>query len=436
MMDQYIYAISNSEDDFGQNTLTKFTHRLAKQLTLPKSENWGLCLHSFSCQNQTDSPAHLFKIVCEQVNSDTNTKKIISVHSRRPFSIGSDKRHFHSPKQKEYFPISHDTLDRISFELLDENNQRFPLTSGRPTWIVLHLKKMVGAFLPLRVSSEPTKDYPMNTPADFSVDLPAELGYAGQSHFEVALSSITMTPTFVQLPFFDKLNAGKIFVQVTDDKSGYKNKVFASAKFDPDKNFQCAEELIQRMINYLSLFKEQDKVFNDLFITTEYDTETGYVTFYPKNMEKHHRLKLYLPTPLAQQLGFRGADAEIKGHHTIVRLLPNFKAQGEFPVDMNFHIPQSAVVYSNFTRPALFGIGMSSVLKIVPLNISEKETGKYITIESEDLEWYGISFSSVNGLNFRLLGIDGEALQFLPGSSVYICLKLRLKQRDTILHIK
>lgn len=427
MENQYIYAVSNSIPIGDENMLSKFSHLLAKPLHLPKRENWGLCLHSFSCHNQLDPDcdAHLVKVLCEQVASDTNTKKIISVHSRKAFNIGLNKRHFFSPKSKDYFPICHDTLDRLSFEILDENNNRLGLSSGTPTWIVLHLKRMSGAFLPLRVSSDPTENYPSNTASDFSFDLPAELGYSGQSQFEVCLSSITYTPNFDQLPFFDDDSSAKIFVQLSDAKLELKDEIFASAKFDAKKDYLCEEELIFKVMKYFEFFKDKDKIFKDLYISLTYDTDSGHASFHAKNMQSHHKLKVYLPTPLARQLGFR--KTRISGQHSEIPLHAGVESFGDFPVDINHNFPSSMVLYSNFSRPALFGIGMSSILKIIPVNISEAHSAKYVTYESEDLEWYGISYSSVSGLQFRLLGLDGKPIQFLPGASVHICLKLRLR---------
>lgn len=425
MEDCFIYCLSNSENDIGENnTLTKFTHRLAKRLHFPKKENWGLCLWSFSFQNQTDCPAHLIKIVCDQVYEDINTKKIISLHSRKPFSLGEDKNHFHSPKQKDYFPLMTDSLDRISFEILDENNQRFPLTSGPSTWIVIHLKKMIGAFLPLRVSSAVTAEFPNNTPSDFNFNLPSDLGYKGVSPFEICLSSITLTPTFNQLPFFSKdPEAEKLIVEIHDERN--EKKIFFSTRFNSEKNYLCEEELVFEVMKYFRDIKKQDPMFTDIGITTYYDTESGHVSLVAKNLRSHHKLQVYLPTPLALQLGFR--KASITGHHSMIPLKPDHNTTSDYPADVNYHIPQSAVVYTSFTKPALFGVGMSNVLKIIPLKIIDTSS-KFVTIESTDLEWYGMSYSSVSDLNFKLIGMDGKKLQFNKNSIVHICLKLRLKK--------
>lgn len=441
-VDRLITCVSNTDTN-PANTLAKFTHKLAFPINLPNHEEWCLALHTLGCHNQIEGlDSGLIKIKCEEVDSSLGTGKVISIHARRPYRPGFNKTHVFKPKHYKFFSLATNVLDRLSFTLLNEDNLPIKFSIGQPTFIVIILRRIMADHTQsLYISSRPTVEYPGNKANKFSTNFPLELSQYSKCPFEISAADITFTPRFKQLKSIlvpTELDDRIIFrvnnfslEQNIVGKGQHESKT-SHIRYDSTEEFLCVEDLLKSMNNILDRAEIESEHFTEGLIHLKFfpnrmsSSGRNVVGLALPNLPYDLKLEILLPRRLAFQLGFR--DVEFEGNHAIIEVRSGEVSEAHFPPDHDFWLPETLMLYTNFTTPTMVGSSFSRVLKIFPIRLDQNQDMSHVTVQDPHLDFHGIEQSSLNGLNFELRGLDGSLIEFQEKYRPEVLLTLLIRE--------
>ena len=198
----FVTLFSNSSNRNTKNTTVNFINTLASPLTLPKKEKWHVALCSLLCNNNftelNDSINHIF-VKTDIISQQFDGRGILSCHSRTKYDAKSNRIHFHEPTNLLFFPLTSELITDIEISLHSDNLKLLSLTTGQATSVVLKFQKMAEPYIPFWVNSK-NSNYPNNSASNFDYELPSYFNNYGVNKFQVALSSITLTPNFTYFP--------------------------------------------------------------------------------------------------------------------------------------------------------------------------------------------------------------------------------------------
>jgi len=425
----FIHLFSNADlDRHPDNTLTHFINTLARPITIPANERWMVALHSFACHNRVSNHTGIIRVKCDQLYDKSNTGKILGLHARLGHRLNN--QNYWEPKHKEWFAFVGNSLDSLEISILDERGNQLQLARGQPTRVQLEVRKMMPTFsdIVLRVSSKRTQRHPTNRASAFKVDFPLELSaYFSQSPWVISLTSMTFNPNF-------RLPGGKETSNIWSKMriGTYRDNMHEEI-LTLDIPMIVDSESVDSLVDYTEALFEllrrtyPDKhAFKGLHIL--YDGSNNRMKIF-NTVSTRYNLTIYLPIDLCALLGFVQmpktgywrALSYPNTHSSItgaIAPLPYIQ-----PV-----VPESLLIYTNFTLPMLAGTGESSILKILPFHKeSNQESEYYTTIESRRLEFHEICQSDLSNLEFTIRKIDGNEVGLSPESEVILTLLLRKK---------
>jgi hypothetical protein len=448
---RYIYCFSNASlDIYPENTLSKFTNQLAIPIDLDRNEKWRISLQKFQCHNllRDDDKSHLIQVECDELLSKANTANIISLHARKPYNTSRDKIHYFEPKTKEWFELGQNHIDKLTFTLLDSEGKQLQLARGQTTWILLELRKMTRDYEEhvLRVSSKKTEKFSENTPSNFYADFPAQFSYYGNSPFEIACSSITYTPRFRQMTFDvrrerDERTYGLVKFELFNRNNPFEPLDSGTVKYSPERNFKCDEELVDyiqaRVFELFTTLHKHKKDYEGMGI--KYRKDVGRVKLVAPALGPDNMIKIWFPKEMSMQLGLRDENQLYENGLGLVELKdPTKMYSAEYAIDLTVHYPESLLLYTNFTKPSLCGAGQSSILKVFPIQLDKIEESKFVTQEAINLEYFKLEPAMLTNLNFKLLTVAGNEVQFYNQQDAEVLLTLimrRVKKKNDFVGI-
>lgn len=418
--DRIITCISNA-GNIPSNTLAQFSHPLAFPLNVSKNEEWMLALHTLRCHNQIEgNESGVIKVRCEQVASALGTQKCISIHSRKPYKIGYNKTHIFKPKNYKWFPLATDILDHLSFILTDENNKNIKFSLGQPTLIVVVLRRIMSDQMQtLYVSSAVTEKFSENRANNFWADFPLELSQYNICPFEIAVSSMTYTPRFRQLQSISlpqKYDDRILFsVKVESNELEDPGTQVSSIRYNHEETFLCVEDLLRSVNALLDRTEVMSEWWKGSLKVKFFESRLRHsgrnvVGFALPDMPESVKMTIALPIRLAYQLGYR--DVPTNGNHALITIRSGMVSEAQFSADHDFWLPETIMIYSNFTAPVMVGTNFNRVMKIFPVRLEDAESSSHVTAEDHHLDFHPIEQASLMGLNFQLRGLDGKLIDF------------------------
>ena len=251
----YMYAFSNAAgpgDD--ANSLTKFSNSLSEPLIFSDRLKWKMCIRSLFMSNAIASEfdTDFVQVRCDQLSESNGSEQIISLHSKAPTAEHLTS-HAWIPRNAEWFhPISN-YIEALSFTLLNNHSQQLQLKPGHPTIILLEFKQTMSRQKEFfaRVSSRSTLTFLHNKPNDFTVSLPVEHSFFAQCPFEIAVSSITYTPSFQQIYWHQE---PQIEISLLDGEDNYNHHYIPIGQISA---CSCDAELIFILNQAFASFHEE-----------------------------------------------------------------------------------------------------------------------------------------------------------------------------------
>jgi len=425
----FIHLFSNADlDRRPDNTLTHFINTLAKPITIPANERWMVALHSFACHNRVSNHTGIIRVKCEQLYDGSNTGKILGLHARLGHRLNN--QNYWEPKHKEWFTFVGNSVESLEISILDEWDEQLQLVRGQPTRIQLEVRKMTSAFsdIVLRVSSKRTQKHPTNRASAFKVDFPLELSaYFNQSPWVISLTSMTFNPNFHLPGGKETSNVWNMMKIGTYRDNMYEEILSLNIPMIVDSgSTESLVDYTEAVFDLLRRTYPDKSAFEGLHIL--YDGSNNKMKIF-NTVSTRYNMTIYLPIGLCALLGlvqmpktgywraisFPNTQSSITG---AIAPLPYIR-----PV-----IPESLLIYTNFTLPMLTGTGESSILKILPFHKESNQENKYYTtIESQRLEFHEICQSDLSNLEFTIRKIDGNEVGLSPESEVILTLLLRKK---------
>ena len=136
-----IYCISNASTDSYENTLTRFSNFLTKNLEISKRQDWEVRVVAFGLHLNVKED---FTFDMVQVKSDIvllgpiGNSGVLCVADLPSSKNG--KYFYHSLKNVRYYPIQNTSIS-VGIEFLNASDKVLSLKTGQPSIVLLHLQK-------------------------------------------------------------------------------------------------------------------------------------------------------------------------------------------------------------------------------------------------------------------------------------------------------
>jgi hypothetical protein len=299
----------------------------------------------------------------------------------------SEKGTFHLELRKRQYarlPVSH--LSKISAKLLDHAGRELRLAPGQPTILKMSLELRRDEFTRYIASKHCT---PTTDTADHNTDFhwhpnpPIELS---SGRWKVALAAIYFPKRFDPYPDQER-------TQMITTKRNNLTAYLRLKKAD--------------FINYDAFIR----AFSALLETEGFDVKVlnGRCSIGQKPLQPTFVAELELGARLATILGY--SAKYIPGKGIILRFKKeNNRSVSAQKIDLYRPHSQTIQVWTDMIRPITFGPRRSRVLKVVKAHHLQGEGLQCYT--SEQWEFQPLAISHLSNVRFRLLGHDGELIQF------------------------
>lgn len=354
--------------------------------------------------NFTSSYPKVIKIFCDNIeggvfnNTFSHVIGVFTLEKSVPFYI-------HQFKTKEYFPILNTLLTKLSITLKDENDKPLNILPGQSTFVKLHLRKMLQASQVVRVTSETSKEFPLNAQNNFSVLLPSTLYLHGQ--WKVALSSISLRPNFFSVP-----KVLKMTVNVLQNKLDLSTGS-ASENVDQTIEIPPGNYTIMEIVNLINNEYAKTNSFNiNLSPTGKYDFLCG-----PMIGEY-----IRIDHELLQLLGYDYSKINTNGKQTeFTDLYFRKKIRCTAPPRINALKPLYIIVYADFVESSVIGSNYSKVLKVLPIT----ESNDMQLLEFEHLEFFNVQNTQLSFIKIQLRTNAGDLIYFNNTDDVLLSLNFK-----------
>ena len=351
----------------------------------------------------------IIKIKCDQVK-----EQIFNSYYSKDIAIlklkfdKNKKYHIHEFENEHYVPISNTTLNKISISFTDKYDRFLNLNRGVSTFARLKFKKMQFSdnFFNVRAYSD------QKNPNNFTFEIPQQLYL--DSKWKIALTSMHYNNKFKPLPYEESLRT--IYLSsfnVRNKQLGELRKFIL-----PNLKYKSVNELITT-INFFLKKHSLSKVF----LETE------------DNMSKctlklRKGTVLFIPLQIAEILGYELEENDmISTKDNIVTFFapdPNFtiiKGIVEYEdirlqglANIETLKPLYFMVYCDIICPTIVGSGYANLLKILPV-----ENQELLKIEEfKHKEFHPLESTLVKNININIRSNDGNLINFVDGSKVFL----------------
>lgn len=355
----------------------------------------------------------IVKVRCEnirdQIYNDKHAKDL-AIFCPEITTTENKKFFWHEFEAKTFCTLENTLLNDISFKLVDENNQQLMLKVGVPTILNLEIQAMPreNKTFNVRVTSEKQKLHPENTRSNFSVHLPQTL-YLNEN-WKMGLSSINLPNVFNTFPDEEQVIAF-IYLEGNGEKKRIEHVI-------PQKNY-TKEELLDEINVFLQ--RNNDNIF--LGKISEELLPKGYTKVAMVELKKKGALSV--PKALARILGYTGEDFIFSSYLYLkypyapntndntdmeTEITPNSrKFFMNKPMVLDYFNPSYFMLYTKSVAPTAISGQYMNILKIFPVDFSEK---KYVIQEFKHREYLKLSSFDINEMDFQLRSHTGELISF------------------------
>ena len=343
------------------------------------------------------------------------------------------------PKFPAKFRLNTNFLSLFEIEILDENNEKLPLSIGSPTIlkILLNEKNMGENIHHITVS---TKHYlfPNNNNSDFSFKLNSPLNL--QENAKIFVKQIIYPSRIMNLS--SEFTNYKFYVQILYD----------SETDDPDKfYFTIKQQYFESTQHFISLFTQHPQLKSILEINEKY----GICTIKP-----NFKCKLYIPLEFKDVFGFGpeefltiidendlGDLSQFKYTSSIKDKIDRSKREtvilfskkyilfdfsnmeryiGLDPIDITRLIPKNILLYCSSVRSSLVGDKSLQVIKTFAPEPNNES--KYSRQEFNFKEFKILNTSVLDTMNFKVRSDFGSEIEFLDqNDDIWVDLEIHEK---------
>lgn len=358
----------------------------------------------------------LLKVQLEEMRpslSHAKTRKDLTII---PFQSEQKSFFYHEAKQKEYFPLLSDRIEKLSLRLIDEDNEELDLLTLQPAVIKLKFKKMNGLTFVVRVTSQDSVDlHTENNSNHFRIQLPHPIVLSGGS-WQVALLS-AIYPKNISIS--DQLSRQDLWMIITPLPIIVNRDFRIRLNGREIQDIQSLRTHLQRL-----LLAEVDIPENSLqFIVNENnDRQIGYhskaqyrIQFSPHLAHLFGINQSFLRGPVD---GPRLATIETRPMKDNVH--PNWFGI----LDFGKCLPSGLWLYADFIEPVIVGSKFSKLLKFIPVIppltkpidiLQHEDESTYQSYESAHLDYIDVSsveLQSLQSMEFKLRDHDGNPVLF------------------------
>lgn len=465
----FVTLYSNSDSNsYPDNSPASFANKVAQPINVPRGAGWQVALHSLTCSNLLKQdiesvgvagvrPTRLLSQInvrCRQVSIPYDGRKLISCHSRKPFSALGQRVHTYEPRLHLYFSLDSDVLTELHIDLLDYNLDLLQYRRSQATVCVLKFQRVMPfKYLPLWIHSNKASQSG-DTASNFRITLPPLFNNHGIEKWQVAMTSLTYVPNYVTIP--SRLHAGggqrNMFhaVDLTDDENPLlgliqREKLHLPSKFaylrgrqhdwprplellhepiviSPQNwNYiQTAGDIIDTLMRLFTYFG----VFQTTAAADPEDSSSGEPLFKLEwadvdqtrvSLRFLHRAILYMPMYAAHILGFRDyATTEDRALAVFCADAEDEPFVGRRNVDIKSLSPNTISLLCDFIEPAFIGSVRSPVLKTIPMvKQASADDMTSLTYEPRNLEYHSLNTRELSSLHFQIINAAGDEVEFV-----------------------
>ena len=352
---------------------------------------------------------HLIKVKCNQIQPQV----LNSVYSKDltvfcPDLKANQKTYFFKEfKTKQYLQLENTVFSQFDIQLHDETDNQLQLLPGAATILKVHIREMENEnSFAFRLTSNKNTNYPSNKNNKFKVKLAKT--YTFNRSWKAALVSINHPNEYST--FLENEATRKVIIQLKDyDFRG--DKTYSTVL---DNIVYTKETLIDTIDDW---FRMKD--------VGAIDIHNGKVRV---TMKKELNLKI--STYLAQILGYDKRYDPSKPFVSIMFMVyPADRKQlekdenGFFvirflnPIDIDLLKPNYIIVYTNFISSTIIGGTYSKILRVLPIQESDKT---YALSESHNKEFCELENTELSEIEIELRSHDGELINFCSDKEVIL----------------
>ena len=145
MISHVFFCVSNAcVESYGDNSLTKFTNNLPKDLNLRKRYHWEIGVAAFGVDlkfSQTTNFANIIQIK-STVTDYTDIGELPVLYHTNIKNNHADSYFFKSIKNIKYFPLKTSSIQNITTSFTDIKDEQLKLKPGQPSIVQFHLRKI------------------------------------------------------------------------------------------------------------------------------------------------------------------------------------------------------------------------------------------------------------------------------------------------------
>lgn len=325
---------------------------------------------------------------------------------------------WHEFETTTFSVLENTLLNDVSFKLVDENNEQLLLKTGIPTVLKLDIQAMSKnkKSFNVRVTSDKQNLHPHNTRSSFNINLPQTLFL--NENWKVALSSINLPNVFNTFPMED-LVLGFLYLD-----NGVSKKI---EHFIPQKNYTQDE-----IVDEFNFFLQRNK--DNVYIGKAYEEIPSNGSEKVLVIEMRKKGSLIVPRDVAHLIGY--TEENFRGNKTYFtypvdpegsQKTVTKKFYMNKPIMIDYFKPSYIMLYTKCVAPTAVSGQYMNILKIFPVDFSEK---KYVIQEFKHREYLNLSNFDINELDFQLRSHTGELISFDNNNQDPVILNLHFTNYD------
>ena len=145
MNSHVFFCVSNAcVESYVDNSLTKFTNNLPKDLNLKKRNRWEIGVAAFGVDLKFDENTNSGDIIqiTSTVTDYTDIGELPVLYHTNIENNRADSYFFKSIKKIKYFPLKTSSIQNITTTFTDIKDEQLKLKAGQPSIVQFHLRKI------------------------------------------------------------------------------------------------------------------------------------------------------------------------------------------------------------------------------------------------------------------------------------------------------
>lgn len=307
----------------------------------------------------------------------------------------NERYYYREFQSMEYTTLQNTILKKLSFKIRDEFEEQLQLLPGPATLIKLHLRKMSepDKSFNVRLVSGPNTDFPRNTNTSFRVKLPQKLEL--NRNWKVALTNINYPTKF------------STFLHTRSRRA-----IFFLPRNEANSREVAVGEMKAHIFDELIEYTEEKFIDEIRNFFTRHDI--GSVT-YSDNLESYViRFKklgiLSISNDILDMLGYDKNEG-VKGNHISMFNVTDrfFMSFPKTKINIDLMRPTYIMLYANFITNTVVGGEFAKLLKVIPLEHSERD---YNILDIKNKEFCELENTQIQEIEIDLRSHDGTPINF------------------------